>query len=100
RYLTSLPSFPTRRSSDLDCGSGNRFSGCGFSNSGGGSLSSGAAVVVQNTAHTGISTEAHFNGCNFNGGDSGRLADAIRVVGPNLDRKSTRLNSSHQIISY
>src|SRR5947208_9883261 len=49
-------------------------------------------------SHSYIVKEAEAHGCFRQSMMTGRAHQAVSVV--NLDRKSTRLNSSHQIISY
>src|SRR5207244_8065695 len=94
--LLALPSFPTRRSSDLHLRAPQR----------------SEVVAIRDPADHGFSVKriiaasgdrvylkdgnVYVNGC--------RLAEPYLATGtltfPPPDRKSTRLNSSHQIISY
>src|SRR5207244_11894396 len=99
-YFAALSrhSFPTRRSSDL-------FDRVEILNLGGGGMSCGDRVVRE-LAHElfdrRFRVEAHFDRIRTDDAAAEDAARQARDVIPleRLDRKSTRLNSSHQIISY
>src|SRR5690606_41112083 len=69
------PSFPTRRSSDLEAARA----------AGGAAASDGRSTTPATAGPR---------------GDSASVADGSSATGPEADRKSTRLNSSHVKISY
>src|SRR5699024_12764788 len=90
RYLRNLPSFPTRRSSDLDFHSEEQIS-----------------QLMEECAREGeleilINNASNFVESNFETEGVALLDDLYKTnfKAPYLDRKSTRLNSSHVSISY
>src|SRR5207244_13075219 len=96
--LRPLPSFPTRRSSDLD-----------NIGAGGAEIAFGNCVRHADRAHAGGARSLDSGRSVFDRQTLTRLERQLAIgAAPHIkqfkpaqvDRKSTRLNSSHQIISY
>src|SRR5690606_41417806 len=85
--LRDLPSFPTRRSSDL-----HRRAAAGQPGGQGAAGDRGAAAAVAAVPGQGQDAVQPQGGT--------RMSIAMRAPGAGKDRKSTRLNSSHVKISY
>src|SRR5207249_6796738 len=91
--LRELPSFPTRRSSDLSAAAGDDALGGGAAAGGAGGERAGAVREGRAGAHV----PRRAGGAAHRGAVDRRAADHL---GAPTDRKSTRLNSSHVSISY
>src|SRR5206468_6314048 len=88
-----LHSFPTRRSSDLFNG---HFHGFTESKAGSTILTTNRCCAISRKNHDGTKEKGYF----LCAAKEGRIERKFIEVKPDGDRKSTRLNSSHDQISY
>src|SRR5207245_11454915 len=91
-----VPSFPTRRSSDLDGGTGPEATFAALS----GAVGLGLFAHAEGVEGHSLSSGGGGHGVGDGIGAEGQPADQIGKCPSTPDRKSTRLNSSHGSISY